>query len=69
VRRNVPTVEPDGESDEEDDVEEHRSDEDQAAANSAEVETAAHAIEYIADANERSKMKLEWRSSKMKEVI
>jgi len=69
VRRNVPPVELDGGSDEEDDVEEHRSDEDQAAANSAEVEAAAHAIEYIADANERSKMKLEWRSSKMKEVV
>jgi len=66
VRRTVSPVELDGGSEEEDEVEEHRSDEDQAAENSAEVEAAAHAIEYILDADERSKMKLEWRSSKMK---
>ena len=69
MRHTVPTVELDGGSDDEDDVEEHRSDEDQAAANSAEVEGAARAMENIVDADERMKMKLEWRSSKMKEVF
>jgi len=69
VRRTVSPVELDRGSEEEDEVEEHRSDEDQAASNSAEVEAAAHGIEYIVDADERSKMKLEWRSSKMKEVV
>jgi len=69
VGRTVPPVEIDGGSDGEDEGEEHRLDEDQAAANSADVEAAAHAMEYIADAQERCKMKLEWRSSKMKEVV
>jgi len=50
VRRTVPPVELDGGSEKEDEVEEHRSDKDQAAANSAEVEAAVHAIEYIVDA-------------------
>jgi len=69
VRPTVPPVERDGGSDEEDDRKKHRSDEIQATANSAEVEAAAHAVVYDADAQERSKMKLEWWSSKMKEVV
>jgi len=69
VRQTVAPVDLDRKKNEEDDGKEHRSDVHQVTASRVWVETAAHAIKSIPDADKRSEVNREWRSSQMKEVV